>query len=214
MTGPETSAAEAAMLNAARIEGRAQQFSTYIEMTEALTDRQATVIRYYIALHTAMIAAGGGVFVSAFDNGAPSVFLYVFLILICFTGLLLCRLWGNALTALQYWESLKYKIIREVEEQEADFAELYAREWRMHLDHAPSKAKRMAKRRAVGLPRVFARFYWAVALIVAIAIALRIDAYFGGVILAKLDAVLPGAAELLSNPPEAATPAETGLEPL
>ncbi len=190
-----------ALLRAARIDAQAQQFSTYVQMTEALTDRQASVIRYYISLHTALIAAGGAALVSAFSvtDIGPSIYLFAFVLLLCVTGGYFCRIWSKTLKTLRYWEDAKYTIIRNVEERQPDFLRLYSEEWRADGDRA-FETKRYARDRVLALPSIFAFFYWSVALIIACALIVQVDAqFFDAQLLEHIDGYVPGVRNLLDG---------------
>ena len=183
-------------IEAAQIEAKAQQFATYVEMTESLTERQSTVIRYYIALHTAIIGGGGAVLVGGvaqLGNGSVTMLL-LFLLLLCATGRYFCLLWRDALNSLRYWEKLKYKIIRDVEEQHPEFLELYAQEWKQ----GASSEKTRARSRALEMPAAFRFFYWVLGLLTLAALILWTNpSIFGIAPLDALEDVVPGIGTLL-----------------
>lgn len=190
-----------AIIEAARIEARSRQLSTYVKMTEAITDRQATIIRYYISLHTAMIGAGGAVFVSAFSigEGRPSIYLFVLVLLLCLVGWYFCKLWRRTLQTMRDWEDRKYEIIRDIERSDTAFIPLYADELREEgaelLD-----SKQRARKRITALPQVFSFLYRSIAIIIFLALVIQIDAQiFDGWVLNWLDGYVPGLKDLLSG---------------
>lgn len=171
--GDQTQAGEAC--EAARIEAQARQFEVYVRMAEAISDRKATITRYYLGLNTAVIAASGYAVVDIVkSNGVDPTTLAgmaVFGVFVALIGLRFSRLWENALEQQSAWEHLKYKVIREMEEREdTALAPLYAEEWREY-----KKLKRDEKIDRMSLTETFSLFYRICAVVLAVVAAVALS---------------------------------------
>lgn len=153
------SAAPAQSDRAAELAAKARQFELYVTMAEAVTDRQAVLMRFYVGLNTALIGGGGYAVLALLDESAGDQRLTAWLPLACFVvcslGTLFSLLWLLDHMSHNRWKQRKYEIVRRYEEAEAAFHPLYSEEW----DLAKSSALGWLYRRVPPLPLIFAIVY-------------------------------------------------------
>ena len=159
-------------VQAAIIQAKARQYDTYVRMTEAITDRQAVITRFYTTLNTTLLGALAWVFfVLAKDGGLPQALVSAMALGLCLIGLILTGLWRRDHRTGGAWQRVKYRQIRQMEKDEPFLTELYAGEW--DQSGMESLAERAYRGNAVA--KLFHRLYLVGALFF---VAILINAFF------------------------------------
>jgi hypothetical protein len=100
-----------------------EQYKMYVEMMDRVTDRRGKTNTFYISLLSSLLA----LFSLLFNKNSLPETNDILSLLISFLGLSLCCIWWTNINSYKQLNSLKFKVIYEIEKQ-LPFS-CYSKEW-------------------------------------------------------------------------------------
>lgn len=118
-----------------------EQYKVYVEMMDKVTERRGQLNKFYITLLSSLLALPS--FLLNKDNALFSGDTTIVLLGIAFLGVCLCYVWFVNINSYKQLNSLKFKVIDEMESL-LPFA-CYRREWEILNGDVKNKYRRLSK---------------------------------------------------------------------
>ncbi len=118
-----------------------EQYKLYVEMMDKVTERRGQTNTFYISLLSALLAL-----LSLLVNKDNSLFSgdqNILLLILAILGISLCYVWHTNINSYKQLNSLKFKVINEIESQ-LPFP-CYYREWEILREDKNNQYKRLSR---------------------------------------------------------------------